>query len=257
MAFSRRRRTFRRRRRRLPETYTHRQCRTCYDVFGATTCSAPLTDMFLLLSMATQRNPTIVDTTELTSGSDKAIVFDAMKFQDDWFFDNSLIQECFCPNPSFPNAGSIQTVLTIWEAIMVIPFVQGSNTVPAYLPNLTGGSLQQGDLADRVLWKRLTNLRLYGPRAGGLNITWIDETSDRMGHGPVVVKSKARLDDRHGLFLVRNFVHDVFWPFSAKGIGCATIDCDDCSPCNNDNPNCGIIPIFNNFWAKLFYHARK
>ena len=256
MAFSRRRR-FHRRRRRLPETYTIRQCRTCYDVFGATTCSAPHTDMLLLLSMATQRNPTIVDTTELTSGSDKAIVFDAMKFQDDWTFDNSLIQECFCPNPANPAPGAIQTVLTIWEAIMVIPFVQGSNTTPAYLPNLTGGSLQQGDLADRVLWKRLTNLKLYGPRAGGQNVIWIDESTDRQGHGPVVVKSKARLDDRHGLYLVRNFVHDVFWPFSMKGSPCGSFDCDDCSPCDNSNPNCGIIPVFNTFWAKLFYHARK
>lgn len=257
MAFSRRRR-FHRRRRRLPETYTHRICNTCYDVFGSTTCTNPLTDVILLLSMATQRNPTLVDTTELTSGSDKFIVFDGMKFQDDWRFDNSLIRDCFCPNPTFPNASKVQTTLSIWEALLVLPFVQGSNTVPAYLPNLLTGSLQQGDVADRVLWKRITKLRLFGASAlPGTSIAWMDESTDRMGHGPVVVKSKVKLDDRHGLYLVRNFVHDVFWPFSAKGVGCGTFDCDDCTPCDNSNPNCGVIPIFNDFWAKLFYHARK
>jgi len=245
-----------RRRRRLPETYTHRSCRTCFNVFGATPCINPLTDMTLLLSMATERNPTIVDTTELTSGADKFIVFDGMKFQDDWTFDNSLVRDCFCPNPSFPNASAVQTTLSIWEALMVVPFVQGSNSVPAYLPNLTAGSLQQGDLADRVLWKRITNLRIYGPTAGGQNIVWIDESTDRQGHGPVAVKSRAKLDDRHGLFLVRNFVHDVFWPFSATG-SCDDFDCDGCDGCNNEFFDCGVIPVFNTFWAKLFYHSRR
>ena len=255
MAFSRKRR-FHRRRRRLPETYTFRECRPCFNVFGATTCDNALTDVTLLLSMATQRNPVIADTTELTSGADKAIVFDGMKFQSEWFFDNSLIRDCFCANPTFASPSKVQTVLTIWEAIVVLPFVQGSNTVPAYLPNLTGGSLQIGDLADRVLWKRLTNLRLIGTQAGGQNIVWIDETSDRQGHGPVAVKTRARLDDRHGLFLVRQFVHDVFWPFAANG-DCSDFDCDNCSPCNNQVRSCGVIPVFNPFWAKMFYHARR
>lgn len=256
MAFSRRRRTFRRRRRRLPETYTLRACRQCFNVFGSTTCTNPLTDATLILSMATQRNPTLVDTTELTSGSDKFIVFDGMKFQDDWLFDNSLVADCNLPNPTNPNASSVQTILTIWEALLVLPFVQGSNTVPAYLPNLLTGSLQQGDVADRVLWKRMTNLRLFGRNAlPGTQIAWMDESTDREGHGPVVVKSRARLDDRHGLYLVRNFVHDVFWPFSANGDCVGVPDCDNCD--NNEVRECGIIPVFNNFYAKIFYHARK
>ena len=256
MAFSKRRR-FHRRRRRLPETYTHRSCRTCFDLFGASPCTNALTDMTLLLSMATQRNPTLVDTTELTSGSDKFIVFDGMKFQDDWRFDNSLVRDCFCPNPNFPNASSVQTTLSIWEALVIVPFVQGSNTVPAYLPNLLSGSLQQGDVADRVLWKRITKLRIFGVNAlPGTSIAWQDESTDRMGHGPVVVKSRARLDDRHGLYLVRNFVHDVFWPFSANG-DCTTFDCDNCNGCENEDRACGVLPVFNDFWAKLFYHARR
>jgi len=237
-------------------------CNVCYDMFGSTTCTNPVTDVILLLSMATQRNPTLVDTTELTSGADKFIVFDGMKFQDDWRFDNSLIRSCFCPNPDFPDPSAVQTTLSIWEALMVLPFVQGSNTVPAYLPNLLSGSLQQGDVADRVLWKRITKLRLIGPTAGGQNIVWMDESTDRTGHGPVVVKSKARLDDRHGLFLVRNFVHDVFWPFSAIGgaVPCGSdFDCDACNNagCDNSVRDCGVIPVFNDFWAKLFYHSRR
>lgn len=207
--------------------------------------------------MATQRAPTLADTTELTSGSDKFIVFDGMKFQDDWFFDNSLVVDCNCPNPSFPNASAVQTVLSIWEALMVLPFVQGSNTVPAYLPVLTSGTLQLGDLADRVLWKRITNLRIFGRNSlPGSQISWIDVSNDQQGHGPVRVKARAKLDDRHGLYLVRNFVHDVFWPFQPTG-QCNLTDCDSCSPCDNSTRNCGDIPIFNEFYAKLFYHSRK
>ena len=256
MAFSKRR--FRRRRRRLPETHTIRNCHQCFDMFGATTCAVPLTDMTLLLSMSTAKSPG--DTTELTSGSDKFIVFDGMKFQDEWAFDNSLTVSCNCLNPPFPNANAVQTVLSIWEALMIVPFVQGSQSTPAYLPNLTSGSLQVGDVADRVLWKRITKLRIFGQFSlPGTEIAWIDETSDRAGHGPVAVKTRARLDDRHGLYLVRNFVHDVFWPFSARGaaLGCGGFDCDECTPCDNSIPGCGSIPVFNDFWAKLFYHARK
>lgn len=258
MAFSKKGR--RRRRRRLPETYTHRACNLCFDMFGATTCTNPVTDMILLLSMATVKNPPLADSTELTSGSDKFIVFDGMKFQDDWRFDNSLVRDCFCPNPAFPNASSVQTTLSIWEALMIVPFVQGSSSVPAYLPNLLSGSLQVGDVADRVLWKRVTKLRLFGRNAlPGTQISWMDESTDRMGHGPVVVKSRARLDDRHGLYLVRNFVHDTFWPFSAIGAvgGCQSFDCDDCVPCDNSTKNCGVLPVFNDLWAKLFYHTRR
>lgn len=210
--------------------------------------------------MATQRNPTLSDTTELTSGANKFITLDGMKFQSDWRYDNSLVLDCNCPTPNFASASHWQTTLSIWEAIMVLPFVQGSNTVPAYLATLTGGALQQGDLADRVLWKRITTLRIYGQNAlPGTSIAWIDESSDRQGHGPVVVKTKARLDDRHGLFMVRNFVHDIFYPFSPRGIGgCGLIDCDACTAgaCLNQLPTCGSVPIFNDFWAKLFYHAR-
>jgi len=257
MAFSKRK-VFRRRRRRLPETYTFRQCRPCYNVFGATTCTTPMTDMILLLSMSTQRNPTLADTTELTSGADKFIVFDGMKFQDEWHYDNSLDRTCFCPNPTFPNANAVQTTLSIWEALMVLPFVQGSNTVPAYLVNLTSGSLQQGDVADRVLWKRISQLKIFGQSSlPGTTIAWQDNTTDRQGHGPVAVKSRVKLDDRHGLFLVRNFVHDVFWPFSATP-DCSGLDCDACDPpCNNTVRDCGVIPIFNDFWAKMFYHTRR
>jgi len=253
------RRVFRRRRRRLPETYTIRNCHTCYDMFGSTTCAVPLTDMQLLLSMSTPRSPG--DPTELTSGAEKFIVFDGMKFQNEWSYDNSLDRTCFCPNPSFPNANAIQTVLTIWEALMIVPFVQGSQSIPAYLPNLTSGSLQAGDVADRVLWKRISKLRIHGQASlPGTTIAWVDETTDRVGHGPVAVKTRARLDDRHGLYMVRNFVHDVFWPFAAIGaaLGCGGFDCDECGTgCNNDTRACGVLPIFNDFWGKLFYHSRK
>lgn len=254
MAFSRRRKFVRRRRKRLPETYTFRQCRPCYNLFGDMTCSTPHIDMILLLSMATQRNPTLADTTELTSGSDKFIVFDGMKFQDEWYFDNSLIQSC--ATAPGPVARSMQTILSIWEALVILPFVQGSSTVPAYTVNLTSGSLQQGDVADRVLWKRVSHLRIFGPDAlPGTTIAWMDHTGDHQGHGPVAVKTRARLDDRHGLFLVRNFVHDVFFGFSPSQPCGALFDCDSCL--GGTQPACGVVPVFNDFYSKIFYHARK
>jgi len=170
--------------------------------------------------------------------------------------DPAKTQSCFLPTPTFPNADQLVFILSIWEALMVLPYVQGSNITPAYLPNLTSGSLQQGDLADRVLWKRITQMRIFGIRAAVGPLPFLEITDFFTGHGPVAVKSRVKLDDRHGLYLVRNFVHDIFLPFSAGGPCATDFDCDNCGS-NNDQPSCGVIPIENNFYAKMFYHSRK
>jgi len=257
MAFRRRFRKFRRRRR-GPETYTVRQCRTCINVYGRSPCNEAVTDATLLLSMSTPRNP-VSDPTELTTPANKAITLKGMKFQSLHHHDPQETQDCFNP-PPINNPGSTQMafILTIWEAIMLLPLVQGSTSVPAYLPNLTGGSLQLGDLADRVLWKRLSHLYVQGTRSlASFGVAFVlnpDSTARYNTENPVVVKTKCRIDDRHALFFVRSFVHDVFLDFTPDNspLPCPAIDCDACGS-NNDSPSCGNIPILQDLWAKLFY----
>lgn len=257
MAFRRRFRRGFRRRRKGPETYTVRNCRSCINVYGRSPCNESLTDAFLLLSMSSPRNP-VSDPTELTVPANKAITLKGMKFQSLHHHDPQETQDCFAQPPvDFPGSSQLAFILTIWEAVMVLPFVQGSTTTPAYLPNLTGGSLQLGDLADRLLWKRLSHLYVQGTQSlASFGVGFVlnpDSTARYNTENPVAVKAKCRLDDRHGLFFVRSFVHDIFLPFTPKNFPspCPSIDCDTCD--DNNNPECGTIPILHDFWAKLFY----
>jgi len=249
MAFKRRfRRTFRRRGR-LPETYTIKECRQCFNVYGDMTCLTPFIDIFEVLTMSTPRNATL-DPTEVSNPSSKAVVFQGAKFQSLWAHDPLTTQDCL-------NTGNGATkqnfLLTIWECLMVLPLLQGTTNVPAYLPNLTFPTLQNGDLADRVLWKRLSHLSIQGVASiAGATIVNPDSTARYNTENPVVVKAKCRLDDRHGLYYVRNFVHNVFNGFSAKQ-PCNSTDCDSCQ---TSPAFCGEIPVTNDLWMKVFYKVR-
>lgn len=254
MAFRRRSRRFVRRRRRGPETYTKTSCRECVNVYGNMPCGAPLIDIFEVLTMRTPRNS--ADATEISNPSSKAVIFDGMKFQSLWLHDPNDTVDCSAPNPAVnPNASAMAMIVTIWEALMLLPLAQGS-FVPAYLPQLTQGVFQQGDTADRVLWKRLSHLFVQGVRSNP-NVSFFqnpDTTARYNTENPVAVKTRCRIDDRHGLFYVRNFVHNVFLTFPPNPCT-AEIDCDNCSP-DNEQAICGRIPIFNDFWSKIFYHVR-
>lgn len=242
----------RRRRRRLPETYTRKACRACFNLFGDSTCSNPHIDIFELLSMATPRNT--ADPTEVTNPSSKAIVFDGMKFQSEFFHDPLTTQGCSGGGPSVPIATNLAFILTIWEAVVLLPLLQGSTVAPAYLPNLVQGIFQEGDTADRVLWKRVQHLFIEGTTAvPAINLLINpDSTLRYQGSGPVVVKSKCRIDDRHALYYVRNFVHDIFFGFQPVN-PCVSADCDACLV---DPASCGLLPVTNDFYAKIFYHVR-
>lgn len=216
-------------------------------------CSNPLIDVSEILSMASTRNGG--DLTEVTNPSAKFIVFDGMKFQSEYFHDPLTTQDCSNPAPLNPNASQLAFILTIWEAIMLLPTAQGSNVSPAYLPNIAGGVLQTGDSADRVLWKRVSHLNVVGFKAFPLVINSNpDSTLRYQGSGPVVVKTRCRIDDRHCLYYVRNFVHDIFLNGMAPG-PCGVLDCDNCNS-DNTSPGCGSIPLSNDFYSKIFYHVR-
>jgi len=199
------------------------------------------------------------DTTELTTPSNKAIVFDGMKFQSIYSHDPAESVSAFCPNPDNPGPDKMQFILSIWECIMVLPFVQATVATPAFIPVVTSPNFQQGDLADRVLWKRISHLYVQGSLANPANQVFInpDTTARYNTENPVVVKAKCRLDDRHGLFYVRTMVHDIFLPFSPIN-PCAIPDIDGCcgGGTQNSTPNCGFIPIITDFWAKVYYHTR-
>lgn len=240
MVFRRRFRKFGRRRRPRPETFTIVQCHNCKNVYGDSPCSSPLTDVMEIMTMRTRRDP--ADTTEISNPSDRFVVVDGIKFQSEHSHDPSETQGFGVCDPQAQN---LAFLLTIWEAIVVLPFAQGS-AVPAYLPNFTNANFQTGDTADRVLWKRISQIPIWGT-ALSAGFPQISGTLRDIGHGPVAVKAKVRLDDRHGLYYVRNFTHNVF--------GLGTMDFNSCTADLQTNP-C-VVPVVNDAWWKVFYHTRK
>lgn len=238
MAFRRRVRRSFRRRRKGPETYTRKQCRICTNVYGDMPCSNPLIEMFELLSMSTARN--VADPTELTTPANKAIVFDGMKFQSEYLHDPT---STFDSGTCDPPASALVFILTIWEAVMLLPTGQGSTVAPAYLPNIVQGVFQDGDTADRVLWKRMYHMRIFGTTSSACAACpFLETTTIQNSSGPVAVKARCRIDDRHALYFVRNYTHDI------AGLGSTNICCSS-SPCCS-------IPIVNDALFKIFYHTR-
>jgi len=241
MAFRRKFHRGFRRRRRMPETYTLVQCVDCQNVYQDLPCSTPLVQAVELLTMRTPRNP-LTDTAELSTGSDKFIVFDGCKFQSEFSHDPG---ETLSFPACDPPATNLVFNLRIWEAIVILPFAQGTQ-IPDYLPLFTNMLNQGGDLADRVLWKRISILPIFG-FFGAQSIPQLETTIRDVGHGPVVVKSKAKLDDRHGLYWIRSYTHDV------AGLG--NPGTNDCTANVVTNP-C-VIPIQTDAWFKIFFHTRK
>jgi len=237
MAF-RRKRFMRRRRGRRSETYTLVECQDCHNVYGDMPCGGAFIHAIELMTMHTPRNA-LSDATEVTSGSDRYVTVAGVKFQAELSHDpaTTLAFPACDPSPL-----SLAFLLRVWEALVVLPFAQGTQ-IPAYLPDFTSGINQSGDLADRVLWKRISILPIWG-----LNTTnpvpQLETTIRDEGHGPVVVKTKVRLDERHGLYYVQCYSHDVF------GLGSVIDSC-----IANETTNPCVIPIKTDAWFKTFVHA--
>jgi len=182
------------------------------------------------------------DVTEVTSGSDKAIILDGIKFQYDHLSDPATWQ-----GGSDPSITEFAFILSIWEGLVLLPLTPGSAAIPAYIPLLPNAVTQSGDLADRVLWKRIRHLKLWGLQSASVPQMVSTDTLD--SHEPAVrVKTKCRIDDRHALFYVRNFVHDV------ADFG-TTADFTSCT--FNPVTNQIVLPIFSDGWFKIFFHTTK
>lgn len=229
-----------RRRSRRPETYTLIQCQHCINVYDDMPCGGAFTDMIPLMLMSTPRN-IVADPTQVSNPSDKFVVVDGIKFQKEYFHD-PLESQSFAACD--PGALQISMLLRIWEAIILLPLAQGTTNVPAYVPDLTAPAFQSGDLADRVLWKRLSSLPIWGTQV--TLIPQLEHTLRDEGHGPVVVKTRCRVDDRHGLFYATTYTHNVFG-LVGNPTNC-TVD-EVTNPC--------VIPVRDDAWFKIFYHTRK
>jgi len=244
MAFKRRF-MHRRRRRLMPETFTIQECFQCSNVWRTTPCGGALTDVICLMHMELTKNPS--DSTEVVSPSEKHVLVDAIKFQSE----HSTDPNKWAGNSAFEvSVQSLQFLQRIWEMVIVLPTAPGGGFVPAYIPQVTTQQ-QMGDLADRVLWKRLTIMPMWGLDAqAGSTFAQLQTTIRDEGHGPVAVKSKVRLDDKHGLYYVRTFVNDLF--------GLPTYPLADCTfrPTTDPFPN-QVIPVEWDANFKIFYHSTK
>jgi len=189
-----------RRRRRRWETLTILSCRQSVIVPAPSTCTNSLSIATALLSHTIPFSA--APERYLTDGLTRNVIFGGAKFQAEHIFDPALAGE---------NMGGLAFMLTIWEALMILPLAQGASmAVPLYVPNL-GSPVEQGnDFADRVLWKRISMMPLWGTviQPGVQLMNTMRDTSS----GPQVVKARAKLDERHGLFYVRSFVHDIVGP---------------------------------------------
>jgi len=243
-AIARRRRSIfksngRRRRGSRWETRTVIQCRTTKEIYSDDlTCTANQSQEAILL-IAPNMLDSPVNPFPLISPSGRGVTVGGIKFQADHFFDPAAVQG----NPSSCDPSPLDTafILSIWEAIVYLPLTEGfgqggAAPIPAYLPNLVSPTFQGNDDADRVLWKRLTHIPWWGLNVGNGVFPQLVSTQSARPEGTIVaVRSRAWLDDKHGLYYVRQFVHDLSL---APG------------------PNCNI-PLFLDAWFKVFYKARR
>lgn len=225
------------RRRQKWETRTLTVCRSTVNIYQDATCSDPIAEAFLMLA------PNQLDSTAapfpLVPPSAKGVSVAGIKFSSSYFIDPAAVDDNGSQCDPLPQ--DLAFVLTIWEAIVVLPTQQGfaqggAAPPPAYLPIFPNPTFQGGDFADRVLWKRQLHLPYWGLNVGNGIFPQLITSQQLAGQDvPVVVKSRVFLDDKHGLYYVRNFVHDI-----ALGPGP--------QPCN--------IPVFEDAWFKLWYRAR-
>lgn len=245
------RRRFVRRRRFRTRWETDRiiQCSTAYNVAKNATCSntcvspatpgvtSQLLDVIPLLTMTIpfQAVPVRLPSTMAT----RFMRFGGMKFQSSWWTDPG---EWFDSENCGVPISALMFVLSIWEALVILPLAQRSNQAPAYLPALADASDQSADLGDRLLWKRVLHLPMWGFTPATQALTQLEHTGRESADVPQVVKVRTRVDDKHGIFLCRQFVHNIVFGGNA--------------PCNDpgDLGSCNI-PVHNNFWGTMYFRA--
>lgn len=173
-------------------------CRLGLALFGPSTCAAPNA----YATMIAGPFNTLYNANVVTPG--------AAIGAKGWTWGGMHFQSEFSINPAGPwSAGwlNIVDVIEIYEAIVVLPLAQGGFTTPAYIPSFTNvaGGFQTSDAGDRVLWKRISLNPFWG--AGVIPTSQLQMTARDEGHGPVLIRTKARLNERQGIFHVVNIVH--------------------------------------------------
>lgn len=185
------RRRFSRFKRRSPyDTQRILQCRTPISFVPPVTCASPFSDV-IPLATTTGSGTGVVGAIPFSS---KAVQVRGIKFQMEYAINSGVQNNLFA---------GIADFIELYEAIIVLPFGQGAQ-VPAYVPLLTT-ALENQDIGDRILWKRIGHLVLVGTGLTG-GSPRMESTSVQTAYGPQVVKSAVRLDERHGLFYVVNIV---------------------------------------------------
>lgn len=219
------------------------ECRHCDNVWRDSTCNSPFVDSFTLMSMATQRS--LVDVTEISNPTDRFVEIAGIKFESIYHHDPN---ETLGGTQADPQPFDVAFNLSIYEAIVVVPVAQGTTNVPNYVPILSSANFQSGDIADRVLWKRISFLPIWGININGgiFPFPQLTATIRDTNAGPQVVKSRVRLDDRHMLLYVKNYVHNVVTGANPQNSGC------DQSP-----TAFGSIPVRHDAWFKIFYTTKK
>lgn len=195
-------RSFRRRRFRSSQTKweTSRivKCGEQLLLPGNATCSNAFTDMFAILSMEFPFS-SVPEMYPATLGA-KRLLFGGLKFDATYTIDPTDLVG------GDPNQFPLVTgFIHLWEAIVLVPTAPGTHFAPAYVPIITNAASQGGDVADRVLWKRLSTIPYWGTTIQpGVQLT--APVRDTNYH-EVAVKTKCIVDDRHALYYVRSFVH--------------------------------------------------
>lgn len=183
MAFRRMRRSFSRRRRSPWDMHHVGECKFA-NIVGAADCSFPQAGALLLVNPFQQINL-----------ANRAVTIGGIHFQ---------VEYSLNPLNASEELDNVVDVHTIWEAIMVLPLAEKDIAgTPDYVPVIT--TKGNGDNLDRVLWKRITHMPFWG--ASAITAGQLQTTVRDTAAGPQIVKSKARLDERHGLFYVYNFVN--------------------------------------------------
>jgi len=175
----------------------------------------------------------------LVAPSARGVSLRGIKFQSKFFFDPAtVINDASCD----PDPNGVAFVTTIWEALAVLPLAEGfqqggAAPVPAYLPNFSDPNSQADDLADRLLWKRIMHIPFWGLNVGNGIFPQLIQSgpSEPAADAPIVVKSRAFLDDKHAVFLIREYVHDIAFGPPVAGV------CE--------------IPLFRDAWFKYWYRA--
>lgn len=247
MGTFRRRFRGRRRSRLMPETYTIFQCNQCSNMWRTMPCGGACVTAICLMDMSLARAPTS-DTTEIAAPSDRHVIVDAIKFQSEHSTDPATWLGSTAFEVSVNNLAFFQF---LWEMVVVLPKTFGATQIPAYLIDPTGPA-QSGDIAERVLWKRLSIMPMWGLTVSN-GFPQFQTTVRDQGHGPVAVKSKVKLDDRHALYYLRAFHNDLF------GLpDCTQYGIHDCTfrPDTDPFPN-QVIPLLWDANFKIFYHTTK